>query len=126
MGAGSGGGISGISGSGATFRGFTALMAATGLPSTFVPLGFVPLGFARRGFAARALRGFAFAGLRALALPPDFRDARAFAMDAYATVGGVRRQRRTEGPPLEKPRRRPYPPACRASCPISPSPPPIR
>ena len=92
MGAGSGGGISGISTTGASFTGFTTFASfetTTGFRSGLAALR---TGFGRRAFAPRALLGFAFAGLRALW--PDFRDARAFAMTAYATVGRGRRQRR--------------------------------
>jgi len=49
-------------------------------------------GFARLAFALRALPVFAFPTLRAFW--PDFRDERAFVMDAYATVGRARRQPR--------------------------------
>jgi hypothetical protein len=95
IGAGSGGGISGIStGGGGGLRSLTAFGAA-GLRRAFAA---PPAGFARLAFALRALLAFAFP---ALAFWPDFRDARAFAMDAYATVGRARRQ----------PRRRALPPS---------------
>ena len=49
-------------------------------------------GFDRRAFATVALPRFTFAAFPALR--PDFRDECAFAMTAYATVGGRRRQPR--------------------------------
>src|SRR5215831_11673989 len=76
MGAGSGGGISGTSITGAGLRAFTPIGRA----------GFRP------GFADRALLRFTLPAFRAF--PPDLRAGRAFAMTAYATVGGLRRQPR--------------------------------
>ena len=77
IGAGSGGGISGTSTTGAGFRGRTAAA------------GFLALGALRRAgfFGLRTLLRFAFA-----AFPADFRAERAFAMTAYATVARLRRQ----------------------------------
>jgi len=87
MGAGRGGGISGISTTGAAaFRGFGAAFTAS---AGFRALGAPPVGFARRAFAVRALLGFAFRAFRT-----GFRDGRVFAMAAYATVARVRRQPR--------------------------------
>jgi len=88
IGAGRGGGISGISTTGAGFR------SRTIVGDTFrVLAGIGPAGFTRRAFALAVLRGFAFAAWPAL--PPDFCAARDFAMDAYATGAGPRRQHRT-------------------------------
>ena len=87
IGAGSGGGISGISTGGGAFRSLTAFSTAAGFPLAF---GRARAAFARLAFALRALPAFAFPTFRAL--EPDFRDERAFAMDAYATVGRARRQ----------------------------------
>src|SRR6476620_5266733 len=117
MGAGSGGGISGISTTtGTTLRGFTAGADFRGAALTALRTG-----FACRTFATRALADFALTGLPALR--PDFRDACAFAMTAYATVGRARRQRPTVGAALEIPRPRPYAAACpRAHPPCSTSP----
>ena len=97
MGAGRGGGISGISTTGTTFRGFVAFAftAGAGFRRALAALG--RAGFERRALALRAPFRFAFPVLPALR--PDFCDARAFAMTAYATVGRVRRQPRR--PPVE-------------------------
>lgn len=91
IGAGRGGGISGISTGGGSFRSRLTFTLAIGFRRALAaPLS----GFARLAFAAlRGLLAFAFPALWVLALPPDFRDERAFAMDAYATVGRPRRQR---------------------------------
>src|SRR5262252_2151415 len=85
MGAGSGGGISGTSITGAGLRAFTP---AAGFRA-FAAIG--RAGF-RPGFADRALLRFTLPAFRAF--PPDLRAGRAFAMTAYATVGGLRRQPR--------------------------------
>ena len=90
IGAGRGGGISGISTGGGAFRSLVTLLPTTGFRRAFAALR---TGFARLAFALRALLAFAFPALWVLALGPDFRDTRAFAMDAYATVGRARRQR---------------------------------
>jgi hypothetical protein len=92
MGAGRGGGISGISITGAGFRGFAVVGLAARAAGFRALAGLRRTGFARRAFAPRAPLRFAFPALRAFR--PDFRDARAFAMTAYATVGRVRRQPR--------------------------------
>jgi hypothetical protein len=90
IGWGRGGGVSGISTTGAAFRAFTGFAArASGFRPAFALL---PAGFERRAFACRAPLRFALPALRTL--PTDFRDARAFAMTAYATVGRVCRQPR--------------------------------
>ena len=90
MGCGRGGGVSGISTTGATFRTFVGLAAAcTAGLRAFVALC---AAFGRRALARCAPLRFALPAL--WALPADFRDARAFAMTAYATVGRVRRQPR--------------------------------
>ena len=85
IGAGSGGGISGISTTGGgAFLGFATTEPAAGLRRALAARA------GGRGFALRALVRFAFAAV----FRPDFRDGRAFDMGAYATVVGVGRQRR--------------------------------
>lgn len=90
MGAGRGGGISGISTIGAILRGFGAFTGAFTAIAGFRALTAPPAGFARRAFAGLALRGFALGA----AFRTGFRDGRVFAMAAYATVARVRRQPR--------------------------------
>ena len=83
MGAGSGGGISGIStGGGGAFFGFAAIGRGSGLRPALAT------GVGRLGFTLGALLRFAFAAV----FRPGFRDGRAFDMRAYATVVGVGRQ----------------------------------
>ena len=89
IGAGRGGGISGISTTGGAFRSRAGLLGTTGLRRVFAA---TRIGFARLAFALRALLAFAFPTF--WALRPDFRDERAFDMDAYATGGRARRQPR--------------------------------
>src|SRR5947207_10119454 len=90
MGCGRGGGISGISTTGATFRTFVGLAVACAAGvRAFAALR---AGFGRRALARSAPLRFALPALPAL--PADFRDARAFAMTAYATGGRVCRQPR--------------------------------
>ena len=88
MGAGRGGGISGISTTGAGFR---ALGAGGGAALRALA---TRTGFARRAFAARGLARLLLAAFPDLR--PDFPDERAFAMTAYATGGSGRRQPRRD------------------------------
>ena len=95
MGAGSGGGTSGISITGAGLRGFGMIFTTVGA-AAFGVLAFRAFagraGFARRAFATVGLPRFTFAAFPAFR--PDFWDERAFTMTAYATVGRRRRQPR--------------------------------
>jgi hypothetical protein len=93
MGAGSGGGISGISTSGVTLRGFAGFALRAGLGARRGLAARLAVGFARLGFALRALVRFAFPAFEVFR--PAFRDA--FAMTAYATGGSGRRQPRRGG-----------------------------
>src|SRR4051812_10421219 len=91
MGAGRGGGTSGISTTGSGLRGLE-MMILGALAAAILRAFTGRVGFARRAFATGALPRFTFVAFSAFR--PAFLDECAFAMTAYATVGARRRQQR--------------------------------
>ena len=110
MGAGRGGGISGISTTGGTLRGFGAFTGAFTASAGFRALAAPPAGFARRAFARRALRGFAFP--RGRPCEPISGTGASSPWPRTLLSARVRRQPRCAR--LEMPRARLYPHARRA------------